>query len=156
MDNIIDNDKTELSQEAIELLKKSSCGLNYSIDGKEYQLSNFKIDKNNEMELTAIEKIGDLYRTYSIKKEELLQNAIYENASTEALFKMKKLINDELKKRGEKIKITKVELLYELKTIFFILNQYLNEDERIDKEADVDFYIWEMQKWLRENKYLQL
>lgn len=152
----MNNKETELSQEAIELLKKTSCGLNYSIDGKEYQLSNFKIDKNNEIELTAIEKIGDFYTAYYIKKEELLQNAIYERASTEALLKMKKLINDELKKRGRKTKKTKADLLYELKTIFFILNQYLNEDERIDKEADADFYIWEMQKWLRENKYLQL
>lgn len=152
----MNNKETELSKEAIELLKKTSCGLNYSIDGKEYQLSNFKIDKNNEIELTAIEEIGGFYTFYSIKKEELLQNAIYEKASTEALLKMKELINDELKKRGRKTKKTKADLLYELKTIFFILNQYLNQDERIDKEADVDFYIWEMQKWLRENKYLQL
>lgn len=152
----MNNKETELSQEAIELLKKTSCGLNYSTDGKEYQLAKFKIDKNNEMELTAIEEIGGLYTAYSIKKEELLQNAIYEKASTEALLKMKELINDELKKRGRKTKKTKADLLYELKTIFFILNQYLNQDERIDKEADVDFYIWEMQRWLRENKYLQL
>lgn len=152
----MNNKETELSQEAIELLKKTSCGLSYSIEGQEYQLANFKIDKNNEMELTAIEEIGGLYTAYSIKKEELLQNAIYESASTKALLEMKNLINYELKKRGRKTKKTKADLLYELKTIFFILNQYLNQDERIDKEADVDFYIWEMQKWLRENKYLQL
>lgn len=143
---IVENDELKKIIERLDVPK-------HEVIDMDIALENEKLKEENDELKTEFDKFEEQIKLQG----NFIDGFLFATKNSE--WQNKSILEDEADAIIEKVESDYVQLekyKQALQEIKDILEQYLDYDKRIDKEADVDFYIWEMQKWLRENKYLKL